>query len=144
MHFNVLRVVDALEGSRWSIYKPDSMHSILRICPSPPTYTHIHTHTYVALLFYHFSFPLYLSVLSFQFPRAGCRESFANWFLQRKRIRSPRSPQYPRAPFLLDDSPVSCSCQLSRAFSEACYSSAQFKSAELQGLQKHFPQTWNL
>lgn len=42
----------------------------------PPTYTHTHT----VLLCFHFSFPLYLSVLSFQLPRAGSGESFANWF----------------------------------------------------------------
>lgn len=78
--------------------------------------THIHTRTHTVLLCCHSLFLLYLSVLSFRFQEKGGGESFANWFLQKKRIRSPLSPQYPRALFLLDDSPVSCSCQLSRAF----------------------------
>lgn len=60
----------------------DKAHTNQTACTvhSKSVYHRPPTHTHTVLLCYHFSFPLYLSVLSFQLPSAGCGESFANWF----------------------------------------------------------------
>lgn len=69
------------------------------------------------LLRYSSSVSLNLCFLSFQLPRAGCRESFANWFCQGNLFARIFLLPVPQGSLSLkDDSPVSCSCQLSRAF----------------------------
>lgn len=88
---------------------------------------HHHPHTHRVLLCYRFSFPLYLalSLSSFLLPSAGCGESFANWFWRGNIFTCLFPPRHPKALSLLDDSLVSRSCQLSRAFTQACYSCVQ-------------------
>lgn len=85
----------------------------------------------------HFFYISWFSLFSFQ---AGCGESFANWIFAEETcftclflLSTPELSSSWMIP-----PPVSCSCQLKLAITEACYSCARCKSAELQGLQTHF------
>lgn len=69
---SVLWVMGVWESTGRSPYRPDSMHSTLKICLSPPTYTLTRTHTLCCCVTISHSFYISLfSLFSFQEQGAG-------------------------------------------------------------------------
>lgn len=111
----------------------------LKVCRSPPTHTHTHALQVAVLtllipfisLFSLFSPPSLLP--SFQEQGAGSHLLIG--FAEETYSLRLFLPNTPWALLVLDDSPVSCSCQLSRAFTRLVIRRRRVKTAGLQGLR---------
>lgn len=102
-------------------------------------HTHTRTRTHSRLLCYHFSFPLYHSSLSSpllpNFQEQGAGSHLLIGFAEETYSLRLFLPNTPWALSVLHDSPVFCSCQLSRAFTRLVICRRRVKTAGLQGLR---------